>query len=299
VGILRSPEYGETVKAVVRSATTELAIVSSFATRAAAEAVFGFVSPTVRRKELHVRWCPDDLLYGVSDLAVYELAKEHGFAMFMQPALHAKFVIADRKHIVLGSANMTGRGLGLFSEANAEAGIVVEPEACEIELLEEIMRNSTLITPDLFDRMRSYVEKNRIPVQVTREFPADIASILNDQFTGLWVRDLPLQLLPPSKGGDRISAWDIELEKNFSKAKCMRWLMGVLQLSDHAIYFGELTSSLHDTLLEDPTPYRTEVKKLAANLINWCVTLLPDQFGCDTPNYSQRLYLKHSAESVH
>ena len=110
MGILRTPEYGEAVKAVVRSAITELAIVSAFATRAAAETIFRSVSPTVRRKELHVRWRPDDLLCGTSDLAVYELSKEHGFAMFMQPVLHAKFVIADRKHVVLGSANMTDEG---------------------------------------------------------------------------------------------------------------------------------------------------------------------------------------------
>jgi len=299
MGILGTPEYGEAIKAVVRSAQTELAIVSAFATRTAAETIFRSVSPTVRRKELHVRWLPDDLLFGASDLAVYELAREHGFAMFMQPVLHAKFVIADRKCVVLGSANMTGRGLGLFSEVNTEAGMMLEPEAPEVEMLEEIMSHSTLITPDLFDRMRSYVEKNRVPVQVNREFPAEIASILNEQFSGLWVRDLPLQFVPPSKGGDHTWPWDVELERNFAKSKCMRWLMGVLRPPDHGIYFGELTSSLHDTLLEDPTPYRTEVKKLVANLINWCITLFPDQFGSDTPNHSQRLYLKHPVENVH
>ena len=166
-------------------------------------------------------------------------------------------------------------------------------------MLEEITSQSTLITPDLFDRLRSFVEKNRVPQQVAREFPADIASALSEQFTGLWVRDLPLQSIPPSKSGDRSSTWDTELEQHFSKSKCLRWLMGLLQPPHHAIYFGELTSSLHDTLLEDPTPYRTEVKKLVANLINWCITLLPDQFGCDSPIHSQRLYLKRPDGEIH
>jgi hypothetical protein len=194
---------------------------------------------------------------------------------------------------------MTGRGLGLYSEINTEAGILLEPAPSEIEMLEEIMSQSTLITPDLFDRMRSFVEKNRMPQQVTREFPADVASALSEQFTGLWVRDLPFESMPPSKGGNRVSTWDTDLERHFSKSKCLRWLMGLLQSPHHSIYFGELTSSLHDTLLEDPTPYRTEVKKLVSNLINWCVELLPDQFGCDTPNHSQRLYLKRQDRDFH
>jgi hypothetical protein len=219
--------------------------------------------------------------------------------MFMQPALHAKFVIADRKHVVLGSANMTGRGLGLFSEVNAEAGIVLEAELHEIELLEEMMNHSILVTPDLFDRMRTFIEKNRVQLLSVKDFPGDIASVLDEHFTGLWVRDLPFQFFPPSKGGDRSSASDNELEKQFPKAKCLRWLMGLMQPPHYAIYFGELTSSLHDTLLEDPTPYRTEVKKLVANLINWCITLLPGEFACDTPNYSQRLYLRYPVGNVH
>jgi hypothetical protein len=291
---LLTHEYGEAVKTVVRSATAEIAIVSAFSSLGASEAVLRCVAPSVRRKELHVRWCAEDLLCGISDLGVYELCKEHGFAMFMQPTLHAKFLIADRKHVLLGSANMTGRGFGFHSHSNVEAGVVTEPTADEIRVLEEIMAQSVLITPDLFDRIRSFVKRNRRPSAADREFPLDITSALEDHATGLWVRDLPLHFYPPSRGGRRDSVWDVELERDFTNSKCLRWLDSLLQAPDHGIYFGELTSSLHDALLEDPTPYRTEVKKLVANLINWCELLLPERYGSETPNHSQRLYMKTS-----
>lgn len=289
---LLTHDYGEAVKTVVRSATTEVAIVSAFAAVGASETILRCVAPSVRRKELHVRWCAEDLLCGISDLGVYELCKEHGFAMFMQPALHAKFFIADRKRVLLGSANMTGRGFGFHSESNVEAGMVTEPTIAEIRILEGIMAQSVLITPDLFDRIRSFVEKNRRSSVGDNDFPADITSVLKDHLTGLWVRDLPLHFYPPSKGGNLNSAWDVELERDFVNSKCLLWLDSLFQPPDYDVYFGELTSSLHDALLEDPTPYRTEVKKLVANLINWCETLLPDRYGSETPNHSRRLYLK-------
>lgn len=294
---LLTHDYGEAVKTLVRSATTEVAIVSAFAAVGASETILRCIAPGVRRKELHVRWCVEDLLCGISDLGVYEVCKEYGFAMFMQPALHAKFLITDRKHVLLGSANMTGRGFGFHSQSNVEAGMVTDPAAAEIRTLEGIMAQSILITPDLFDRIRTFVERNRRPSVAEKDFPSDITSVLNDRLTGLWVRDLPLHFYPPSKGGDLNSVWDLELERDFVDSKCLRWLDSLLKASDDGVYFGELTSSLHDALLEDPTPYRTEVKKLVANLFNWCQTLLPDRYGSDTPNHSQRLYLK--ASSLH
>lgn len=289
---LLTQDYGEAVKTVVRSATAEVAIVSAFAAVGASEAILRCVASSVRRKELHVRWCAEDLLCGASDLGIFELCKEHGFAMFMQPKLHAKFLIADRKRVLLGSANMTGRGLGLHSESNVEAGMLTDATSDEIRVLEGIMAQSVLITPDLFDRIRSFAEKNRRLSVPKKEFPLDIASVLKDQSTGLWMRDLPLHFLPPSRGGDLNSMWDVELERDFVNSKCLRWLDSLLQPPDYAVYFGELTSSLHDALLEDPTPYRTEVKKLVANLINWCETVLPDRYGSETPNHSQRVYRK-------
>ncbi len=230
------------------------------------------------------------MLCGASDLAVYELAKEKGFAVFMQPALHAKFLLADRTRLILGSANFTGRGLGLIPQTNNELGILANVDAEGLKEVESILNQSSLVTPDLYDRIRTYVDRAKIPVRTVGPYPSDVVQIIANRFTGLWVRDLPLGFTPPSLSMGSSVASDVELEADFEQSKCVSWLRSLVVPPNAEIYFGELTSSLHDTLLEDPLPYRTEVKKLTANLINWCTCLLPREFGSDTPNYSQRIY---------
>jgi hypothetical protein len=289
LAILLNPQYRAALHGLVSSASSELALVAAYATAAGVESLFAAVASSVRRKEIHVRWRAEDLICGASELAVYELARERGFAVFMQQDLHAKFAISDRKNLILGSANLTGRGLGIVSQTNVEAGIVTTVGQPELEALENILSRSILVTPDIYDRLRSFVDRNKMPGSKGLVFPPEITSILEEKFTGLWVRDLPYGSLPPSQGGSDASGWDSELEMNFGQSKCMAWLRRLLHERGAEIYFGELTSALHDSVLEDPLPYRTEVKKLAANLINWCAALLPTQFAADTPNHSQRL----------
>jgi hypothetical protein len=252
--------------------------------------ILASASSQLRRKEIHVRWQVEDLLCGSSDLAVYELAKEKGFVVFMQPALHAKFLLADRTRLILGSANFTGRGLGLIPHTNTEVGILTNVDSEGLKEVESILAQSILVTPDLYDRIRTFVDRAKIPVRPVGPYPSDVQQIIANRFTGLWVRDLPLGFTPPSLSTDSSVASDLELEADFTRSKCVCWLRSLVATQSEEIYFGELTSSLHDTLLEDPLPYRTEVKNLTANLINWCTRLLPAEFGSDTPNYSRRIY---------
>jgi hypothetical protein len=288
--VVRNPQYGEALQELAASARSELALVSAFATTSGVESLLAAASSLLRRKEIHVRWQVEDLVCGASDLAVYELAKEKGFAVFMQPALHAKFVLADRARLILGSANFTGRGLGLIPQTNTEAGIVTTVDSGGLREVESILAHSVLVTPDLYDRIRAFVDRTKSPTPRSLPYPTDVQEIIGKRFTGLWVRDLPFEFVPPSLTRGSSVESDVELEEGFAGSKCVSWLRSLVHSSNAEIYFGELTSSLHDTLLEDPLPYRTEVKKLAANLINWCTQLLPTEFGSDTPNYSQRIY---------
>jgi hypothetical protein len=288
--VLQNPHYGQALQKLVSSARSELALVSAFATTVGLESLLISTPESLRRKEIHVRWQVDDLLSGASDLAVYDVAKERGFAVFMQPALHAKFLLADRERLIVGSANFTGRGLGLFSQTSTEVGISTVVQGTELMLLESILAQSILVTPDLYDGIRTFIEQAKRPPHGYVTFPPDIEEILKQGYGGLWVRDLPLHFDPPSLIQGTAIDSDRELESNFTGTKCVEWLRSLMNNPAREIYFGELTSSLHDALLEDPLPYRTEVKKLAANLINWCTHLLPNEFGSDSPNYSQRLY---------
>ena len=49
------------------------------------------------------------------------------------------------------------------------------------------------------------------------------------------------------------------------------------------MYFGQLTAELHDALVEDPKPYRKDVKTLLANLLAWAQGLRMEEVVIDKP----------------
>ena len=59
---------------------------------------------------LIVRWHLNDLITGASDLAVYNIAKQHRWKMFINLDLHAKIYLFDDQ-LIIGSANLTERGM--------------------------------------------------------------------------------------------------------------------------------------------------------------------------------------------
>ena len=60
-----------------------------------------------------------------------------------------------------------------------------------------------------------------------------------------------------------------------------------------SLSFGGLTSALHNSLLEDPLPYRSEVKKLVQNIFSWVNLAGKENTGIEIsqPNYAQVMNL--------
>ena len=70
------------------------------------------------------------------------------------------------------------------------------------------------------------------------------------------------------------------------------WLCDTLANNNNELYFGSISEKLHNVLVNDPKPYRKEVKELRQNLLNWVIELDMDAIIIDRPNYSQRVTLK-------
>ena len=291
MAILQNPEYLQALCALASRTRLEITLVSAFATVAGLTDVLNSVPPAVLRKELHVRWRAEDLLSGASDLGVYSAARSKGFSVFMQPSLHAKFMLSDRRELIAGSANFTGRGLGIGKPANVEVGISSSVDRSELPTLLAILSESILITPALFARIEAFVESSVSQPRLSVDFDPALKMELANQAIGLWVKDLPFGAQPP-RGVRGVEDSDLDLEFLFASSKCTTWLRRELAIRNGQAYFGELTAALHDALLEDPLPYRMEVKRLTLNLMNWAVTLLPQEFGLDVPSHSQRLFLR-------
>ena len=80
-----------------------------------------------------------------------------------------------------------------------------------------------------------------------------------------------------------------EIKENFLKSKIFNWLIARLKKAENQeIYFGSLSSIIHDGLLDDPKPYRQNVKKLQANLYSYIKYFRPNNIVHDQPNVSEK-----------
>jgi hypothetical protein len=57
------------------------------------------------------------------------------------------------------------------------------------------------------------------------------------------------------------------------------------------IYFGSLTSIIQKNLIDDPKPYRQDIKKLQSNLYSYCKYFKSEDIIIDQPNISERIVL--------
>ena len=75
------------------------------------------------------------------------------------------------------------------------------------------------------------------------------------------------------------------LVEALKRSNAYRWMRNIL-MEEESLSFGAVSSRLHNAILDDPLPYRQEVKVLVANLYAW-FELLPKDFEISRPRHSQ------------
>ena len=234
--------------------------------------------------------------------------------------MHAKIWLADSERLFIGSANATARGLALECAGNIEYGVEVPPTAADINTVLNLVARSVRITPELFSAIEEVVNSaDEHPGSEAMGWPDALALRLDPrvvperlwiseclQTDGAWVGlesaprsalesaiacDLSLLVLR----GQQLVHSDIgssKLRGSLSQTKLYRWLVNELKLQPTGeMYFGTLTARLHDSLADDPKPYRQTVKQLVVNLLSWIQLVRPPEIIIDRPNHSQRIRL--------
>ena len=88
--------------------------------------------PTTVHRAVFANWTHENIASGASDWEAWDVARNHGVAMYDCPNLHAKVYVADKRAIV-GSANATARGLQSgVSYSNLE--LLIDVDACTREV---------------------------------------------------------------------------------------------------------------------------------------------------------------------
>jgi len=163
------------------------------------------------------RWLPEDIASGVCDLDILDdLAQARGGRLLVHPHLHAKYYSNGRDSLV-GSANVTARGLGWHTPSNIELLVALPAEFTGLaEWEQSLLGSAVLATEELRDRIRRQAEalKESEPLRRAPEVGDDSATEAGQT---LWVPQCPtpdrLGQVYRGRGGDTMVSSAFEAAK--------------------------------------------------------------------------------------
>jgi len=281
----------------------DVQVISAFCKGPALAFVQDRLADSVSRKRLLVRFTLADILTGATDAGLYQFCEKHGWDMYVQFNLHAKTYIFDRKRCLIGSANTTGKGIGLATNSNIEISAISDIEPDDLTKIDALFSAATKLDADLYAKMCRDIENAvAAPKEPAPMWSADIlAQVKDEAVASLFSYEFPAAPFADNISNNSFDFLNIEQEPAtinevktvFATSRAYKWLVQTLKNAEgHELYFGALTVELHNALVSDPMPYRKEVKDLLANLLAWVSVLATDTIAIDIPvRHSQRVRL--------
>ena len=80
----------------------------------------------------------------------------------------------------------------------------------------------------------------------------------------------------------------VELKSNFVNLDLYKWFIKQIKNKENRSFsFGELSALIHNSLFDDPKPYRKQIKILQSHFIKFLEVLKLENIKIERPNYSQ------------
>ena len=304
--------------AVSRLRGAEILVISAYLTVDGLRALLADVCPSNRVRIL-VRWQPNDLVTGASDLASFHFANERGWEFSASSSLHAKAFVFGDVAIFMGSANLTCNGFTLGSASgNTEMLTQVPVTDLNIELLQRMFADGFRLDAVVVEQIRIWLTSQTMPfvdnmpslastwplgkrARILPQ-PAFATLTVSECFMtdGAWLYewfDRHPSLSDPQRHdlsllGQLESTQPTHISSVLRQTKIFRWLeQQLIRAPNQELYFGAITAALHEALIDDPRPYRRDVKALVVSLLAWLKAAPDCGTQVDQPNYSERVRL--------
>jgi hypothetical protein len=290
---------------------TEIYIVSAFIRSETLSKIANKIDKT-NRVCIGVRWDAMDFIHGASDIHSYELAESKDWSFFAIPNLHTKAYLLGNKSLYIGSANLTNRGFGLAGPMSNKELLTrssVNPESAA--KVQGLFKNSIQIDKNLYGKIKDWLklQENDTPLDLLGSFPIE-HKLSIDLSTKVMLADCltmtPTDILSNEHDPyDPIEAHNLNLlnirseeidnsslSTAFMNTLLFLWLKQKLENEEErTLYFGALSKKLHQTLKDDPSPRRKEIKDLLAILLRWVEYVPSCGIQVDRPNHSERVQL--------
>lgn len=297
--MLMSKEIKEQIAKEVEDSKESVMIITAFCKKEGIKFIESKVSKEISNKRLIVRFRMEDIISGATDFSIYKLCEEFGWKMYIRFDLHAKTYIFDNKRCVTGSANLTGKGMVMESGGNYEIASVSEIERQDIGKIESLFQNALLMNEKIYEEMEHELEKVDREKAKYYKWSENIISKFLPDIKVLFTYDFPIYRNYKEYKGKSIEFLDLkeswqeeEVRNAFLISKSYIWLKRLVSDNGREMYFGEITEKLHEILVNDPRPYRKEVKELLANLLQWIQDLGIEGILVDRPSHSQRVRVR-------
>jgi len=307
--LIDGAEAAAWLAAAIAGFGSNVALCSAYLRGQALETLLAARTPGLGGRVL-VRWQLADLLAGASDLQAFQVAKAAGLQLLIRLDFHGKVFCVPGRGILVGSANATLSGLGLRSQSNEEVCTLIPAAPENLAHIEHLFAGAVLVDELLFAEISEAVQAaSRIEGPAgSAEWPASLLSKLqvSPAVDHLFASEC-LWSAPQLTSGGSIDLLDVhdrqllglsqstvtlgDATYKLQQTKIFRWLRQHLERAGGPQFFGALSGALHDSLLDDPTPYRLEVKVMLQHLLAWVELLPATGVIVDRPQYSQRVRL--------
>ena len=150
------------------------------------------IPDTVSKLTCITRWLPEDIASGVCDLEIFDdILNAQGGRLLVHPHLHAKYYSNGQRTLV-GSANLTARGLGWHTPANVEILVALPADFPGLADWESVLLESAIEATELLrQQLRTQAEelKQAVPLPHPPEVEAEPRE---PEALTLWVPQCPV-----------------------------------------------------------------------------------------------------------
>jgi hypothetical protein len=177
---------------IMRSASGTVIVVAPYIKSSTLRALLAALPAAISELTCITRWLPEDIASGVCDIEIFEDVKGHrGGKLLVQPHLHAKYYRAGDQCLV-GSANLTGRGLGWVTPANVELLVRLPADFAGLRGWEAALLNSAIpATEQLRDQILREAERLKAAGALPRAPEVDQGSEA-ETAASLWIPGCPV-----------------------------------------------------------------------------------------------------------
>lgn len=297
MAILVSQKILDRIRDELSSSAESFLLISAYCKLPLVQYFDSCITNTSIEKKLVVRFKAEDIAFGASDLEIYPYCRDNGWKLYFRLDLHAKTYVFDRLRCIIGSANATSNGMNVGGCGNYEMATACELAEKDVYALDLLLRGAVEMNDAIYTTMKEMVTDQNNTITSSTQWPKEITEMFRPDYSLLFAEDFPSCPHPANATNDDLlflnrsnEATMAEIAQAMRSAKCYLWLLNLIKEQDsQEMYYGAVTAALHNALLNDPKPYRKEVKQLLSNLLAWIDELEINELQIDRPNHSQRI----------